>query len=401
MKEKKLRKYPPCPVYEGEKLEAWFQDMAQEGWLVTGYSVFWGYFVFSQNQPQSLHYRMEVVVNPQKGWDSDPQRPQEEALALHEALGWQFVLRCGEFYIYKSSEALPRELHTDPEIQALTLKMLNRRFFKNLLSCLLVAAFHIFFGVLGYPFSLALLMGSFFVILLMLVTAAAVWKLLRAMVHICRQRNTLLRGLQKPENAGWRSGARGYQATQLCSQILIILFFISLFTTAFNRKAEFPLEEFAGTLPFVTLEDLGTAEELERLEKINNGTYKSWRTALYPAVYEWLDGGVLSTKDGNGSGGILELQYCEARTPWLALGAAKDFTRFYRRQPLLWGSVLELRPLDGLGLDYAMGFYNQFGLIRVVLAEGNQAVCARFSMDEGSFTMENWAAQMARMLRQS
>lgn len=399
MKEKKLRKFPPCPVYETGKLENWFHAMSKEGWHLTGYSAFWGYFVFCAGSPNAVHYRMEVVVNPQKGWDSDPQLPREEALALHEEFGWHFVLRCGEFYIYKSTEILPRELHTDPEIQALTLKMLNRRFLKSLLSGILVAAFHICFGIFRYPFSIILLMGSFFVLLLMLVTVTELWKILHAMAYTHRQRKALLGKTVSQPKTDWRTGAKKYQTVQWCAQILTIVFFIFLFSTAFHRKAELPLEAFTDTPPFVTLEALGTEEELKKLDKINNGRYQIWHNALYPVAYEWLDGGVLPKEDGSSSGGILEIQYCKARTPWLALGAAKDFTRFYDHQPF-WGKNVEAHPLDGLGLDYAMGFYNQFGLIRVVLAEGNQAVCAQFSMDEGSFTMEHWAELMAEKLLQ-
>lgn len=162
-----------------------------------------------------------------------------------------------------------------------------------------------------------------------------------------------------------------------------------------------PLSEFTGEIPFVTLEELDPEGRHGTLDKINNATCKQWSDPLYPVVYDYLDGGSL---EGNGeriTGGLLEVQYFEALSPSLARGIAREFTRFYSHQTFGSRSV-EVRPLDGLGLDYAMGLYTErFGLMRVVLAEGNRAICARFSLEDetGPYTIENWTALMARNLR--
>lgn len=402
MDKKTLRRFPPCPIYDTEGMERWLSDMAKDGWLLEDQNALFGFFLFRKALPQTVHYRLEVVVNPQSFWDGDPKTPREEALALHEEFGWEFVLRHEEFYIYRSTQAVPRELHTDPEIQALTLKMLNRRLLKNLLSCILVAAFHVAFGVLAYPFAITMVMGTIFTIGLFLLTLSGLVKYISAIVCIYRQRQALLGGQMPNRRKDRRFGAKQYQVSRLIGQCLTVCFLLYLFVICAQRKNQDPLTEFTGTIPFITLEELASEGDAVRLEKIDNGYCQVWSDPLYPVICDFLAGGVASYDNGSSSGGLLEVQYCEAVSPWLAMGAAKDFTRFYSRGSSLNRSIGEVHPLPELSLDYAVGFYNQFGLIRVVLAEGNTAVCARFSMDdEGNFTIENWTKLMAEQLKQN
>lgn len=397
MDKNKLRQFPPCSIYETGKIERWLEDMAKEGWLFEEISTFWGYYLFKRSAPQAVHYRLEVVVNPQSFWSGDPKTPQEEALALHEEYGWEFILRHGEFFLYKSTEATPLELHTDPEIQALTLKMLNKRILGSAFSSALIIAFNILFGAYGYPFGIVMVMGSVFLLGLLAVTGFGLWRLYEAIHHTYRHRKALLRGTSDPQMPDWRSGAKHHRFLQITSMVLTACFTVYLFAICIARRTEVPLTEFSGTVPFVTLEEL---DPENRLDHIDNGTCSAWSDPLYPVIYDYLDGGAVNQGDELITGGLLEVQYCEAAAPWLALGAAKDFTRFYSWQVKIYRSNVEVRPLTGLGLDYAMGMYNQFGLIRVVLAEGDRAICARFSLDDktGLYTIENWTELMTQKL---
>lgn len=399
MKEQILRSFPPCPTYDITGMESWLDDMAKEGWQLTGQSMF-GYFLFRKFPPQTVHYRLEVVVNPQSAWDGDPKTPRDEALALHEEFGWQFVMRFGEFFLYKSTDPIPRELHTDPEVQALTLKMLGKRLRNNLFSSFLIAAFHVLFGVFGCPFAIAMVMGTPFLLLLILLTLAWLAGRIRDMVRIRQTRRALLGGQPAAHRKDWKKAAHTHRFLRVASLVLTLCLFLYGFAVCIDRKIETPLSDVSGSLPFVTLEELLPSDGSITLDKIDNSTCEVWSDPLYPVIYDFLDGGLASHGDGTGTGGLLEVQYCEAASPWLAIGAAKDFARFYHRQTRLYKSSCEMRPLPELGLDYAVGFYNQFGLIRVVLAEGNTAVCARFSMDdEANFTIEHWTQLMAQRMQ--
>lgn len=395
----KLQQLPPCPIYDMAGMERWLSAMAREGWLVTEQSI-WGYFVFQKAAPQAVHFRLEVVVNPQSAWDGDPKTPREEALALHEEFGWFFVMRCGEFFLYQNTAPVPRELHTDPEVQALTLKMLNKRLRNNLLSSLLVIAFHILFGIFAYPFAITLVMGTAFLVLLAILTLWGLAGQLLTLLHIRQLRKALLRSAEPPRQKDWCKHAGLYRGSRILSFVLTVVFLVTLYGICIHRKLTKPLSEYTGTVPFVTLEELLPEDGSVTLDKIDNSTYQTWSSLLYPVVWDYLDGGTASHHDGTGTGGLLEVQYCQARSSWLALGAARDFTRFYTRQAKLYDSIGEFRPLPELGLDYAVGFYNQFGLIRVILAEGDTAICARFTMDDGEgITIEHWAQRMAQLLK--
>lgn len=400
MKQKKRRCFPPCPAYDMEAMESWLRDMAKEGWLLEKDNALFGYFVFRKAQPQSVHYRLDAVTKRQSIWtDEDPRRPGPDALALSEEFGWEFVFKYQEFYIYRSFQSQPRELHTDPEIQAMTLKLLNRRVVSSLLWALFLILMQVCFGVYGYPFSIAMAMGSLFWVCFTAVIFAQILSHLIFISRIQCIRRTLLAGQPLNPEKNWRKGARSYRLRQGISLVLTIF---TIATTVFAKvrsENETLLPDFTGDPPFVVLEDL--SPEGAKLDKIDNGHCKFWSDPLFPQVWEWLDGGGVIYEDGTETGGLLEIQYCETASPWLALGAARDFTRFYRFSATLWGSDVEVKPLEGYELDYAVGLYNQFGLIQVVLAEGDRAICCRLSMDDGAkgnFTIENWTDKMARNL---
>lgn len=396
-----LRQFPPCPIFDTAKTERWLEDMAKEGWHPEDYSDFFGYYIFRKAPSQCLHYRLEVVVNPQSFWDGDPKTPQDEALALHEEFGWQFLRRIGEFFLYKSEEPAPRELHTDPKVQALTLKMLNRRIWKSIFSGSLIAAFNIFFGAFGYPLTDIALLGTGFFVCFLLVMLDRLREHYEAVYHTRRYRKQLQEA-SEPLSTNWRGGARKYRRQKITGLVITGLFFLALCPLPLYRNAaDTPLDQVQGPLPFITLEDMDPAGNHGTLNKIDNATCNQWSDLLFPVVVDYLDGGNLEENGEQISGGLLEVQYFEALSPSLARGIAREFTRFYSHQTFGSRSV-EVQPLEGLGLDYAMGLYTErFGLMRVVLAEGNRAICARFSLDDetGPYTIENWTALMARNLR--
>lgn len=400
MKSNILRQFPPCPIYDTKKMENWLEDLALKGWQLKDISTFFGYFSFQKAAPQRVHYRLEVVVKPQRLWDGDPKTPREEALALHEEFGWEFLLRHGEFFLYKSTELQPRELHTDPEVQALTLKMLNRRLLGNICSSVLLAGFQIAFGIWGYPFNVFIVLGSLFVLAFLTVSLFEFWKLMHAIHLILRQRNALLGKVIPNADTNWSTGARRYRVLQMTGTILscfILIYFLGLYI---DRKTETPLVDFTGGIPFITIDDLDPNGQAGSLQKIDNGTCSQWSDPLFPVIIDYLDGGSVAKGSQRITGGLLEVQYCEAISPWIARSTAREFARFYDRQTFGSRSV-EAHPLPQLDLDYAAGLYHEtFGLLCVVLSEENRTVCARFTMDDesGPYTIENWAALMAENL---
>lgn len=405
MKEKRLRRYPPCPVYEIGKLESWLSDLAAEGWLLEKQSTFFGYLIFRKGKPQTVHYRLEAIGKRQSWFDGDdPQEPFPEARAINESFGWTFVTQFREFFLYRNLDANPRELHTDPEIQAITMKQLNKRLWKGLVHTILLAVLQVLLGVFAYPLSLAMVMGSVFWGSFMVLLFLQFLEQLRFLHRVRQIRAQLLQGQPLEHRQDWRKGAKFHAFSE---GLVIALSFVVLIAAIFNfvrAKNHTPLEELTTDPPFVTLEDLATKEpEGVVVDQINNGRCKQWRDPLFPQVWDYIDGGGIRYEDGTETAGLIEIQYCEAAFPWMARAVAREFTRFYRMSSGLWRSETAVYELPELGLDYAMAFENRFGMIRVVLAEGSRAVCCRFSMDDekGTFTIENWTAKMAQILREA
>lgn len=115
---------PPCPAWDVEGTESWLADQAARGLCLSPDGFWGGVAVFERCAPQAVRYRLEAVRRPGPVGD---EVPDGEAVALSEALGWRYVARRGEFFIYTTSDPGARELNTDPAVQALALKAVTRR----------------------------------------------------------------------------------------------------------------------------------------------------------------------------------------------------------------------------------------------------------------------------------
>ena len=126
----------PCPAYDVEGMESWLSDLAAEGLFLTQDGFFFGFGFFERDTPRRVKYRLQASEAP-GGFFADNDEPDKEQQELTEALGWEYVSRRGEFYIYRSREEGVRELNTDPEVQAITVKQVQKRQFHAVFNCVL------------------------------------------------------------------------------------------------------------------------------------------------------------------------------------------------------------------------------------------------------------------------
>ena len=382
---KKFCRLAPCPAYDIPGWESWLEDMGREGLVPVTFDNHQPFIILQQAEPTEYRYRLEPIPGRSR-------EPSEDLLSLAEALGWEYTGRRGSFFVFRTADPHVPELHTEPETQALALNHLKKLFRNGLLvmaaellilGVLLVPQFGLTLGEYGSVYILALFFG-----ILTLLASQSI-----GLIRIRKFQKTLCGGHPMAHRRDWRNGANAAGVGSLVSWLLALVLLCCWAEHGMRSLGlgEMPLAEYPGQPPFVTLETLSQEPVLNR---ISNGTCRKWWDPLFPVCVSWLDGGQVTYPDGTWTAGLLEVQYCEALTPWLAEAVAKGYRKAHGA-----AGVVHLADLE---LDYAASFTDRHGLPRAVLVDGNTVVCIRMSMEDpkGSFTLENWVSQMAKRLEE-
>lgn len=387
-------RFPPCPMYDIEGTESWLEDQALAGLELVSYNAF-GLFVFQKTAPKTIRCRLEAAESQHTIWD-DHSRPPQQMLELAENYGWTFVVRYGQFYIFRSKDPDCPELNTDPGIQAMTLSVLKKRWRRGLIPMVVYLAILLFGLGPGFFYHMAAY-DPLLLIFAFLFVAWQIGTLFVGFIHLARLQRWLSSGRQLTHRTSRKQRAGLYRFGMYASYVLAVVMLLFACRYYMNQlgMGEHPLTEYPGTPPFVTLEELAPDGMDVNYSKITNGSYESRPDPLFPVNLQWMDGGTVTYPDGTATGGLLEIHYCETIAGWFARAVAEDYQDHY--QMFSGTQAIELPPLD---VDYAAAFYDRHGLPRVVLVEGSTVVCTRFSMaDEyGYFTPEAWAQAMAQRL---
>ena len=350
---RRIHRLAPCPSYDVEGLESWLSEMAQKGWMLEQDGILLGFFTFSACRPQKMRYRLDAAQKQPSLWAEDDGRPRPEELELNEAYDWEYVDHYGDFYIYRSASADTREMHTDPELHAMTLNAVKSR--------RRVALFQTFFFLVLYPVLLwwprrisvihfVLGCGTWlalcFVLLALLIVAGALWELAALSRYQKKLRGQEVR--QKRTNAAGQAARRYVVLT-----VEIVLVAASVFGGVHRWYAsamgenQIPLREYEGTVPFATLADFAgpMAQDyrpaMENVQVYGNGfnTVELSHDPLAPRMIEWRERADVTQQDGTVLSGIYTVRYYEMRTQWLAerlvkgIGSEKRHEKGFAEKP--------------------------------------------------------------------
>lgn len=367
-REKKYIRRPlPCHPYDVEGIESWLTTMAQNGYQLAKVPVRFGFLTFRKDEPKDISYRLEA--SPQgEGTLIDGGAPEEQALELSEKYGWEFVIKCGAFYIYRSPKPHTRELNTDPEVQALSLKIL----IKNKIKCLIPVVIWLIFvaaslsqkGILSLidaP-SLSWLISVILIILILISTVTEI-------IRIKKLQNTLhkngtLNHSKKVKNHGLINVINKFMPFFLIVLIVIMVLymFFPMKSTTVNYNSD---------LPFATLEDLFAAENLEHDYKITDTIYTDqgrWRSIFSPINIYWREQAEATDTYGNKLSGTLTVNYHETINEALARKAAEDYCRYNNGKD----NIQEIE-LSDINADYVKAYKRASGYITVIIQKGNKA----------------------------
>ncbi len=404
MKERtRLFRLPPCPPYDIEGMESWLGDMAARGWMLEEGSFFLGFAGFEKAGPASVRYRLEAAPRHASDWDDNGGAPDPEAEALNADFGWEYVARRGQFYIYRSSSADSPELHTDPRVQALAVKAVEKRRTVQYLNLVLVLGVNLF-SVLLRGNSLLLAAAEAGLPITLLTFLLTLWLLgdgEREVVHLGRLKKRLAAGEALRHDGNWQKGQRTYFGRRLARLLLFLLWLILLMRLWAWEAAgtgKEPLADYRGTLPFADIRDFAEGDFTVTMTGLPYCSVTDHSNAFLRRCVHLSETARVTRPDGTVLEGGLYVDYYDARWEWLASALARELMRVDRAKAGKWW---ETPDSPDFGLDETAAYRNEYHFPCVVLRQGRKVLRAMFAEigPEANMTMEEWAGILADSIR--
>ncbi|MBQ6059272.1 MAG: DUF2812 domain-containing protein [Clostridia bacterium] len=397
-----LWRLPPCPAYDVEGTESWLTDMAAQGWMLEKGSFLLGVASFEKAKPAAVRYRLEAAPKHASDWDNNEGNPDPEAVELNADSGWEFVARRGQFYIYRSETGNSLELHTDPQVQALAIKTLQRRQIGNLCTTMSWGIIH---SLLYFwkGFSLVLAAADEGLSIVLLTVLIPLWMAgsgIVQVVHLQKLKKKLKEGIPLDHRKDWRKGRRRFYGVRLL-RILLIAFWVVLVFHMWDKdvtgSGKQERADYQGILPFTTMSDFAEGDYEENWKDLRYDYVIEWENALLNQGIKWAEHAAVHRPDGSVLQGGLHVIYYDAASEWMAKALAFEYLRVERARAR---ENYEPLKCPDFGLDEAVAYRNLVHFPCVVLRKGNRVLCAYFYQTgpDGELTFTEWAGILADSL---
>ena len=389
----------PCDLCDVEGIQSWLEDMAAQGLFLTEDGVFCGVFSFARKAPQKVTYRLDVAQKRKARLLDSGDELTEDALELYRAMGWEYLVRYGDFHIYRSAADDAPELNTESETHAITIRLLKKSHRSLFVNAILQALFWSLFshGVLRYGFRLAATVGLTFTLCIYgFMLCAILMPLLRAF-RFRRYEKRLLSGDSLNHRVDWKKTAPVSIATRLLPILLCLGIAAGLLTALVHDSTKLSNGDYPGKPPFATVADVFPGGTVTEDVWLDYGTYQTNKTALAETVV-WNENCDVTTPAGESYFCILRLDYHETVSEWFARGLEQDYYTFDATRHR--GKRFEDFPAPDLGVD-SIRVYNSYGTLFVLMRHGNRVVHAVVTMSNGNNQNQwlLWAQTMAEMMK--
>lgn len=391
---KHIHRPVPCPAYDIAGMEAWLEDMAKEGCFLARDGFFMGFADFEVSQPCPMKYRLQAAKDARSAFDEG--EPNDEEQEISEALGWEYVARRGEFHIYRCADPNAPELNTDPQVQALAIKTVNKRLPKHIISVIIwLVIYPIFFFDSGIVRA-SIATGSAFAVYSLAMLIWIIGSELRAISRLRRLRKRLESGGGIDRTRPWKKYALRHISSRWLFVLAVIVWAVLMILTFVRADAaDRPLEDYEGEPPFATIADFyPDATEYEPDDFMGLSNYYEYVSdpLISPESMIWRENAKLTLPDGSVRSGNLTVCYHEMSCPLLAEIVAWEFLREARGS-----KYYEEAALPELGVDYAAAYYDHFAT--VLLRDGNTVLAATYLQYDGELTLEQWARILAESIK--
>lgn len=304
-----IRRLSPCPDYDIEGRQAWLEEMARNGYVLTRFTRFGVYF--KKTEPHHIRYRLQPLLRKQG--------PAPEEIALAEEFGWIHLGNHGYFAVFGTGDPNAQELHTDPQIQALVLGQLLRKRIMTYLTALLLYLPIIW---LGFRSSLILLTENTLLLnwLVPIVLILVLWTTGAELVHLHQLQRQLTLGQPLEHAKNWQAGKYRHQTIHLSTTILCFSLILASYGNTHLPWETYRWKPVEEPLPFAALEDLAPDSRYDVgdwvMENNNEAAVRS--TLLVKKQIKFLQCGYLHHPDQTVSNCWYTVDYHDMRTEYLA-----------------------------------------------------------------------------------
>lgn len=123
--EDEVLKRLPVEELDTMGVEDWLEQMALQGNFFNKIAVGWCYF--KTGEPKKVRYRIDTGVK--KAAKIEPDKKED-----YEALGWHYIYtHRDKYHIFMADDPDTEELHTDPSVENMALKRLERTLWLDLI----------------------------------------------------------------------------------------------------------------------------------------------------------------------------------------------------------------------------------------------------------------------------
>ncbi len=369
----------PCFAYDVEGIQTWLEDMAAQGLILEADGTFLGIFTFRKTTPKKHQYRLAPIKEKKGFFSTSSDGPDEEEQEFSKKCGWEYLVRYGHFYIYRSTGDDIRPLHTDPAVHAMAIGALKKQqrgaIISTVLNFLIYALIsHELFSffrsgtVIGLTFLLSLIGYGFWLI----------GSSIAAIIRLSRYQKRLRSGdaLEQPKN--WKEKAVFVRCIKLLPLVCVLVFLISWLNSLSITYKGIPLTEYSQDPPFAVLEDIFPEAEIDRSDNfLDYNTVIHYSTAL-SENYEWRQEATVSTDSGSYHC-ILRIEHHETVGKLWAKGLFQDYYIYERLR--YRGKRYEESEAPLTGFD-EVRVYSSYGILHVLIRQDNAVTHATVSITQ-------------------
>lgn len=402
-----IRRLPPCPCCDVEKMESWLQDMAREGLILEKEGISRGLVRFRREAPRTIQYRLfsgwqEPTLK--NIWQSKNALPPKEEKEFHASYGWNYVARRDCFSIYAREGETGREMHTDPAVQAIDIQVVSKwvRWTQgaNLIgSTVLLIFLLLLMAWTGGLFSF-LAEAAFFLLAALVLLGFLGVDTGRQLAALGRLRRKLQSGEPLDHHKPWRKGAAGHRVFQVLVFLLLVLCLVWGVFLEYDLMRGTPIQNgvYPGDQPFPSVSELiPEGEFFPDLDIASRTMYAEDGNDLCPVKIQIWEEGTLVLPEGQRQTVFLYTEYYETRSPRLADYLARTLLEEDQSDP---DRAFEALPAMDLGVEeetiYRAGSWGT----RLLFRDGTRVLRSVLYQESGSaISLEHWAARMAESIQ--
>lgn len=382
----------PCSYLDVEAFQSWLEDLSAQGYLLSGRAYMRHTYLFHRISPLKTRYRLTPVSDNLEDWN---ERPDTEKQTLSEAFGWDYVCTVGGFHIYRAYSEEVRELNSDPDVLAESLRLLKRKSLLAVLAVLIApAVYFLLTAVLIGPGQIwrylirdGIMLYASCGLLCLFTTFKGIDRTIKLL-----KLSRLLRARKLPiQHRDWKKGERRFHLSMTVTYIIgvILILSVSAFRLSDQPRRSQPFPADSSSLPFVTLLDLAEKSDFQTVERLDAGWMIHWSQPFARSNYEWFEAVDVVTQDGTEARFTLELSYHELGSDWLA----DRLTEEYVKEAQSTGTPVDApTPAD---LDLAYFFEDGSGRPTAVIRRGNTIIAVSFmrmDLDDPCLNPDTWIA---------